>query len=315
MNTAVALIIFNRPDTTEQVFAEVARARPPKLLVVADGPRTERPGEAEKCAQTRAVIERVDWDCEVLTNYSEVNLGCQLRPASGLDWVFQEVEEAIILEDDCLPDPSFFRYCEELLERYRTDERVTMISGDNWQFGRKRTSYSYYFSRYTHTWGWASWRRAWRHFDLEMKLWATLRETSWLSDIFADEAQVAYFRSCFDAAHTRQLKTVWDYQWFFASLTQNGLAILPNTNLISNIGFGDDATHTKDLSAMARVPVREMVFPLEHPPFVWWQREADRFTFREIFSPAPPGLHQRIRRRLAAVMPDSVHKLISDAKS
>ena len=315
MKTAVALIIFNRPDTTEQVFAEVARARPPKLLVVADGPRPGRPGEAQKCAETRAVIDRVDWDCEVLTNYSEVNLGCQMRPASGLDWVFEQVEEAIILEDDCLPHPTFFPYCEELLERYRTDERVMMISGDNWQYGHERTPYSYYFSRFTHTWGWASWRRAWRYFDIEMKLWAGLRETSWLEDIFADPAQVAYFRQCFDAAHTRQLATVWDYQWFFASLAQNGLVVLPNTNLISNIGFGTEATHTKDLSVMARVPANEMAFPLEHPPFVWWQREADAFTFRKIYAPRPPALHQRIRRKFASVVPDAMHKLISDAKN
>nr|MBA3765731.1 glycosyltransferase family 2 protein [Acidobacteriota bacterium] len=176
MNVPVALIIFNRADTTARVLAEIAKARPSKLLVIADGPRADHPDDAEKCLAARAAIDRVNWDCEVLTNYSEVNLGCGARPSSGLDWVFENVAEAIILEDDCLPHPTFFPFCAELLERHRDDERVMMISGDNFQFGRKRTQYSYYFSRYTHTWGWATWRRAWRYFDREIKLWPALRE-------------------------------------------------------------------------------------------------------------------------------------------
>src|SRR5512139_3287315 len=171
LKTPVAFIIFNRPDTAERVFAEIAKARPPKLLVVADGPRANRSGEAEKCAATRAIIDRVDWDCEVLTNFSDTNLGCKNRVSSGIDWVFEQVPEAIILEDDCLPHPTFFRFCEELLERYRDDERIGMISGDNFQLGQKRTDASYYFSRYNHIWGWASWRRAWRHYDREASAW------------------------------------------------------------------------------------------------------------------------------------------------
>ena len=152
-STPVAFIIFNRPDTTKRVFAEIAKARPPKLLVIADGPRADHPADVEKCAAVRAIIDGVDWDCEVLKNYSDVNLGCKRRVSSGLDWVFDTVEEAIILEDDCLPHPTFFRFCEEMLEKYRDDKRIAMISGDNLQFGRKRTGYSYYFSRYPHIWG------------------------------------------------------------------------------------------------------------------------------------------------------------------
>ena len=146
LKTAVAFIIFNRPDTTELVFREIAKAKPPVLLVVADGPRLGHQEEPELCAATRAIIGRVNWDCEVLTNYSDVNLGCKLRVSSGLDWVFDQVEEAIILEDDCLPHQSFFQFCEELLSKYRDDERIAMISGNNIQLGRKRTKDSYYFS-------------------------------------------------------------------------------------------------------------------------------------------------------------------------
>src|SRR4028118_433764 len=183
MKTPVVLIIFNRPAQTEKVFEVIRQAKPPKLLVIADGSRAERPGEAEKCAAARAVIDRVDWDCEVFKNYSDVNLGCDPRISSGLNWVFETVEEAIILEDDCVPHPTFFRYCEELLERYRHDARVMNISGQNVLFGRHRTEYSYYFSRYTLCWGWASWRRAWQYFDVDVKLWPEIRDQNLIKNV------------------------------------------------------------------------------------------------------------------------------------
>jgi hypothetical protein len=180
LSTPVAFIIFNRPDTTARVFEAIRRAEPPQLLIVADGPRVDRPSDVERCAAARAVIERVDWDCEVLTNYAEANMGLADRVSSGLDWVFSLCDRAIVLEDDCLPDPSFFRFCDELLDRYRDDERVMAISGDNFQLGRRRTRYSYYLSRYNHCWGWATWRRGWQHYDHRMQLWPLVRDGGWL---------------------------------------------------------------------------------------------------------------------------------------
>ena len=176
LETPVAFLVFNRPHTTDKVFSEIAAANPRKLLIVADGPRPDQPGEAERCVAVRAIVDRVDWDCEVLTNYSDINLGCKARISSGLDWVFDTVEEAIVLEDDCLPHPSFFRFCEELLVKYRDDERIAQIGGVNFQSGRRRTNYSYYFSRYAHIWGWATWRRAWRHYDVALKAWPLIRD-------------------------------------------------------------------------------------------------------------------------------------------
>ncbi len=302
MDTAVALIIFNRPDTTRRVFAEIARARPRKLFVIADGPRAQYPTDAEKCAAARAVTEQVDWDCEVLTNYSEVNMGCKLRPSTGISWVFEHVEEAIFFEDDCLPHQTFFRYCAELLERYREDERVMMISGDNFQDGQSRTPYSYYFSRYVHCWGWATWRRAWRYFDVEIKLWPTLRETSWLLDILGDEEAVLYWRSIFDSVFEGRISKAWDYQWLFACWAQNGLAVTPDVNQVSNIGVGDDATHTAS-GSMINLPVAAMEFPLRHPPFMLRHREADQFNFRHVFAQERPGLYPRLKRKLTSAMP------------
>ena len=143
-------------------------------------------------APPRAVVEQVDWNCEILRDYADVNLGMKRREKSGFDWVFSEVEEAILLEDDCVPHPNFFRFCENLLDRYRNDTRVKTISGSNYQFGRRGTEDSYYFSRYAPTWGWATWRRAWKFYDGEMKLWPKVREEGWLEDILRDTRAVRY---------------------------------------------------------------------------------------------------------------------------
>jgi len=204
MKTAVAFIIFNRPDTTEKSFEVIRQAQPPKLLVIADAPRPNRPGEAERCTVTRAIIDRVDWNCEVLKNYSDVNLGCQKRVSSGLDWVFSLVEEAIIIEDDCLPDPSFFRFCEELLDYYRQEDRVMAINGQNNQFGRRRDDSSYYFSRYFHCWGWATWSRAWKHYDVDLQSWPTVSKGELLHNIFKSQNDVDYWRNILQETYEKK---------------------------------------------------------------------------------------------------------------
>jgi len=281
IKTPVAFLIFNRPDTTSQVFEAIRAARPFRLLVVADGPRAMQ-GDAEKCQATRAILQRVDWPCEVLTNYSEINLGCKGRVSSGLDWVFNNVEEAIILEDDCLPHPTFFRFCEDLLEKYRDDERIMMISGDNFQFGRKRTAYSYYFSHYGHIWGWASWRRAWKKYDVTMQVWPEIRAGRWLHDLLGNRQIVNYWKQIFERVYNGEINT-WDYQWTFACLVHNGLVILPNSNLISNIGFGNVATHTAGLSKFANMKRDPMFFPLHHPPYIVRDTQADAFVDKQMF--------------------------------
>jgi hypothetical protein len=275
LKTPVAFLIFNRPNTTERVFREIAKARPRKLLVVADGARPGRAGEAEKCAAARVIIERVDWDCEVLKNYSDVNLGCKRRVASGLDWVFDTVEEAIVLEDDCLPSPSFFPFCEELLERYRFDSRVMQICGSNFLKGWKRSEYSYYFSSYGPIWGWASWRRAWKLYDVEMKLWPEFRGKRLFEDFCLNHEEVEQRQGIYDKVFSGEIDT-WDYQWGFAKLANSGLSITPNANLISNIGFGADATHTSSGdNPFAELEIQSLDFPLSHPAFVLRDRLSD----------------------------------------
>jgi hypothetical protein len=275
LHAPVALIIFNRPATTERVFVEIAKAKPTKLFVIADGPRQERPEDVKQCAAARAIAERVDWDCEVLKNYSDVNLGCGKRPATGITWVFEHVDRAIILEDDCVPNPSFFRFCDELLEKYRDDERIMMVAGRNTV--KRSTPYSYCFTYQHQNWGWATWRRAWAHFDMQIKLWPALRETSWLQDILEYSAAVELWRDIFDKAYAAEgQRDYWDYQWTFALWSQYGLAIRPGVNLVKNIGFGEGATHTRSRNdSRAKVASSEIPFPLIHPPHVTRDRETD----------------------------------------
>lgn len=294
LNTAVAFIVFNRPDSTQRVFSEIAKARPRKLLIVADGPRREKEGELARCLATRAVVDQVDWDCEVLTNFSESNLGCKLRVASGLDWVFDHVEEAIILEDDCIPHPGFFRFCDELIDLYRHDERIGMISGDNFQFGRRQSNHSYYFSRYNHIWGWASWRRAWKYYDRNLDVWPDVRQSGKLGSIIHDRKELNFWRRNFDRVHSGKVDT-WDYQWTLALWLQSMLTIIPSVNLVSNIGFGPDATHTNSVSVSSNLAVEDISFPLKHPPEVLADRVADRYTFKKIIR---PNIFSDIVRRL-----------------
>lgn len=287
LTTPVAFIIFNRPDTTEQVFQRIREAKPKKLLVIADGPRENRIGEDEKCAKTRAIIDQVDWDCEVLKNYSSINLGCGKRPATGITWVFEQVEEAIILEDDCLPHPTFFRFCQEMLQRYATDERIMHISGNNFQFKENKTKYSYYFSKFNHIWGWASWRRAWQLYDYDMTAWPDVNQMNLIDNIFKKKEHANFWRNTFEAAYDNVYKDYWDYQWTFACWAQGGLSILPNGNLVTNIGFGPEATHTKEPSKFNNMELEEMIFPLTHPKFPIINYNADTNTQQCNFSPPP----------------------------
>ncbi len=297
MQTPVVLIIFNRPSHTQQVFEVIRQAQPAKLLVIADGPRANRPDDQQKCVAARAIIDRVDWDCEVIKNYSELNLGCDPRIIDGLNWVFDIVEEAIILEDDCVPDPTFFTYCEELLERYRHDERIMNISGQNVLFGHKRTEYSYYFSRFTLCWGWATWRRAWQSFDVYLKLWPEVRDRKFMKDILEDPYAVKVWERTAQMLYDGRL-TGWDFKWMFACWLQNGLCIISDRNLVTNIGYGAEATHNHDeKDPYIKMATQAMNFPLKHPPFIIRDLEADKLIQRTLFD-YDPNIFKKIKNKL-----------------
>jgi hypothetical protein len=297
LTTPVAFLVFNRPDTTARVFAAIREARPAQLLVVADGPRAGRAGEADLCAKVRRIVEQVDWPCTVQHNYAESNMGCRQRVASGLDWVFQQVEEAIILEDDCLPDPTFFRFCQELLQYHCGDRRIGMISGDNFQFGAPCGDDSYYFSRNFHIWGWATWRDRWSGcYDVSMAKWPEAKKRRWLSGMLEERGERAEWEKNFQRAYSGRINT-WDYQWVFANWMENRLCILPTVNLVSNIGFGSDATHVVAGSYLADIERRPFAFPLRHPREISRNRDADRRSRHSCSIPLWKYLINRLLRR------------------
>jgi len=298
MRTPVCLLIFNRPHLTRRVFEAIRRVKPQKLYVVADGPRSDHPDDAEKCAITRSIIGGVNWDCEISTNYSDSNLGCKKRVSSGLAWVFDRCDEAIFLEDDCLPDTTFFQFCEQLLEKYRDEQSVSIVSGNNFQFGQPRTSHSYYFSRFLHMWGWASWRRTWQNYDLAMKMWPTLRESNWLNQTLEDPRAVKCWRDIFDRTYAGTINT-WDYQWVFSCWAKDTCAIVPKCNLVSNIGFGDSsATHTSNHDTLiGNLPLAAMRFPLVHPPVIVRDNVADQFDFEREYLQEGLRSHKNFLRR------------------
>ena len=271
LNTPVTFIIFNRPDTTLRVFKEIEKIKPKKLLIIADGPRIEKKGEVELVKKTRSIIDRVDWDCEVLTNFSKKNMGCKNRVSSGLDWVFKQVEESIILEDDCLPNLSFFRFCQELLSRYRDDQRIGIISGVNHLSDlpnyQMRNNDSYIFSKANHIWGWATWRDRWQKtYDVDLKSWPIIKGEGWLKDLCrGKELEVKQLTEALDQVYKKKTNA-WAAQWTFSCLLHGRLSIIPCTNLICNIGFGKNSTHTHDLSSwLANMPTGTVNFPLIHP--------------------------------------------------
>ncbi len=307
-NTPIVLIIFRRPEFTRRVAEIVATLDPKTLFVIADGPRADRPDEAALCARTRAVIDEFKWNGTVIKHYSDVNLGCGRRPATGIDWVFSQVDEAIILEDDCVPHPSFFRYCEEMLERYRDDERIMHIAGTTFRREPLPISYSYTFSQMNAAWGWATWRRAWRHFDFNVALWPELRGTSWLSEVLPDSRVEKFWADSFDRAYAPQGNlSYWDHQWAFAVWANNGLAVVPRRNLITNIGCNRDGTHCADENdIVGNLPAHQIEFPLRHPPTVLHNRSLDREFVRNVIAPRlfppPPPVTTRIRKRARRIL-------------
>ena len=233
LNTPVVFIIFNRPDTAQKVFDEIKKIKPKKLFVISDGPR--KSSEEKLCIETRKIIDDVDWDCKVFKNYSNKNLGLKERISSGLNWVFDNVEEAIILEDDCVPNPSFFRFCEEMLEKYRKNENIMMIGGSN-PLKDFEMENSYTFSKYYQIWGWATWKRSWNKYDINMKEWKSTKVNKKIKEVYKQKYIINHVKKLFNNVSSGKSNT-WDIQWLYACLINDGLSITPRVNLISNIGI------------------------------------------------------------------------------
>jgi hypothetical protein len=302
------LIAWRRPHTLRQVIDAIRPVAPTRLFVACDGPNPDRPGEADKVAATRAVIEQeIDWPCQIERLYSDVNQGCRLGVSRAITWFFEQVEEGIILEDDCVPHPDFFPYCATLLDRYRHDTRVWCISGNNFQNGQWRGDGSYYFGRIPLIWGWASWRRAWQHFDAELRQWSALRGSCLLETIFEDSLELQYWSGIWQRLVDEGDPDSWAYRWTFTCLANGGLTALPNRNLVSNVGFGEDAVHT---TGVADPTVADQgLGPLMHPQFLLRDAAADRYDFDHHFGGAGMRRRRQLLPRLKARLRHHWHQL------
>ncbi len=292
-DTPILFLIFNRPDTTEQVFQQIRIARPKLLFVAADGPRPSVPGERDKCNETRSIIDKVDWPCTVKTFFREENLGCGPAVSSAISWFFEQAQEGIILEDDCYPDPSFFPYCQQLLEKYRYTDQVKLIGGNNFQDGKARGGGSYYFSHYPEIWGWASWRRAWQEYDFTMGGPAKGDAFQELKDLYKSKEEYVYWREKLAQTKSGIINT-WDYQLVYSILMNKGLAVSPQVNLVKNIGIDNNPTHLSLRDSKKNLSTNTIHFPLKHPDIIV-DRDADEYTFLQIYSRAPGRMYRLVR--------------------
>ena len=270
LNTPILFLIFNRLDTTEKVFETIKKNKPSKLYIASDGARAHKQGEKEIVQQVRNfVLENINWDCKVQTLFRQENLGCKEAVSSAISWFFKNEEMGIILEDDCLPDDSFFYFCQDLLTKYQNDSRIWLITGTNDLVENVSTDKdSYYFSKYEHIWGWASWRRAWQYYDKDIAYYPDLKEKNIFEKLFANKDEYTYFSKIYDKLYQKGIDT-WDYQWKLTIMINNGLSIIPTVNLISNIGFGADATHTHSAEDNnANRKTGKITFPLQHPFYI-----------------------------------------------
>lgn len=288
LNTPILMVVFNRADKTQEVFNRIREVQPKQLFMSADGPRSHKPNEKAKTDAVRAIMQQVDWDCEVHTLFQTDNLGCRNGVNTGINWFFEQVERGIILEDDCVPDVSFFHFCEEMLERYKDADQVLQISGSNLiadQFLDYKDSYV--FSNFALIWGWATWRRAWQKMDLDMVNLPKFKAENRIKDLVPDGGGQYYMLDKFDDTQ-QKANDSWAYAWFYSLLLHKGLSIVPTKNLIQNVGIGgEDATHTTSSSTERyKKDSSSLTFPLKHPKTI--QKHDDKVAMQFFYATQKP---------------------------
>jgi hypothetical protein len=286
LETPILFLIFNREDTTRRVFEAIRQQKPKYLFVAADGARKNKPGEIETCQRVRDIATQIDWDCELKTLLRDENIGCKMAVSSAITWFFDNVEQGIILEDDCLPDPSFFPYCEELLNRYQDDARIGHISGNCFLPDVVDKNYSYDFSSISHIWGWASWRRVWDNYDVNFSYWEKYKHNKEKrNNIFNGFREKIYFSSFInDTLSNKNHISAWDVQYLYMLRVQNQLSVYPVVNLVTNLGLNSEfATHTSKKNDKYLIPFSTVAFPLKHPEYVLRNKKLDDQTVKRNF--------------------------------
>ena len=288
IDVPVLLMLFNRPETTKKVFDALRLIKPAKLFIAANGPRPGNAKDPELCRAVKAIFDGVDWECEVHTNYRETNIGMQPHWRLAVDWFFGSADRGIVLEDDCVPNGSFFMFCKDLLERYKNDESVMHVNGSNFLFGHKRGDASYYVSKYPHVWGWATWKRAWRKYDDALSTFPAFEKSDRMVAIATSDAEKEYWMKFFREIHSGA-RDGCDVKWLYSIWSNDGFCITPNVNMVTNIGYGLGAGHTffkeKTLGQPA-VELDSIVHPVlvpSAPLSSLRDAEADAFTFKTCF--------------------------------
>lgn len=305
----VLFIAFKRYEESRAVMEGIRAAKPPRLYFACDGARNEK--EAADVQRVRDLVKLVDWPCELKTRFSETNQTVKFGPPAAISWFFENEEEGIILEDDCKPVLSWFWFAQEMLERYRHDERIWIIMGNNlmpeWP-AHDRESYYYSAHGYGAYWGWASWRRMWKKYDLHMKEWPVLRDSGLLNGHFLDKSEAREGLHLLECSWNGRIHS-WDFQLDYGRIMNGGMNIIPNVNLIRNIGFGDGSTHTGSyLDPRNKDAAGEMTFPLKHPRFMVCDKERDLAYFEKYIE---PSTLRRFKNRLKRVLPKEVDRAIT----
>jgi hypothetical protein len=316
LETPVAYLVYNRPQHVERTFETIRSAQPRILFLIADGPKADSETDSAKCHEVRRVLENIDWPCKVFRNYAEKNLGLKARVSSGLDWVFSQVDRAIILEDDCLPHPDFFKFCAELLKRYESDNRIWTITGNNFQNGTRRGESSYYFSKYPHCWGWATWARAWKNYQGDIPFWINWKISNDWRLINSNSLEMKYWTEIFQRVYDG-MSNSWAYPWMACVWRQKGLTATPNVNLVTNIGCGLEGTNTISDIQIDGAPIRALG-EISHPRHIYQNKLADIQVFQTVFSCEPwfrQAINDKASKRFARRIKNDLAWWIKNWKS
>jgi hypothetical protein len=305
--TPILLLFWRRPDTLKKVLYEIKKIRPKKLFLSCDGYKETDFATKKRVGESKQLIDQVIvWPCKIYKNYSDTHKGCKKSVSQAISWFFQHVTEGIILEDDCLPGSDFFRFCSMMLKKYRHNKNVWAITGNNFQQGIVRGNSSYYFSKYVHIWGWATWRRCWAHYDSSIKFWPQWRHSSAYRSTFQNSDEFTYWTRFFEETYQGWINT-WDYQWLATVWRNRGMTVTPQKNLVTNIGIGKSGTHTKKGVRFLQVKKEKNPHRIIHPPDFLVDRGADDFVFRNLFLKKNPfqkkkRMWKRIRESCALLL-------------
>lgn len=291
MDLAILLLIWKRPEHAKRVIESIKKVAPKRIYISSDGPIINDKNNQRLVSQTRdEVIDQINWECQIFTNFSEENQGCKLAVTKGINWFFENENEGIILEDDCLPNIYFYEFCRVLLEKYRNDNRVWTICGNGYQDKNSSSGESYFLSKYVDVWGWATWKRCWKYYDKDIRNWEINRSRNILKNVFAKRKDLNFWKRIFDDLFYKGEPDTWDYQWQYACFINSGMSCMPYVNLVENIGFGREATHTLDIPITAKLKVNKLgkiTFPLKHPEVFLKSNDCDEKLENEFFSGYP----------------------------